>query len=61
MRANNVVAVLLPTTAYILRIAQPPARLLIDHGECCVRACVSAWQLLWPSLYLRVGSPVGFA
>jgi len=32
LASKNIVAVLLPTTAYILRIAQPPARKLIDQG-----------------------------
>lgn len=38
MAANNIAAVLLPTTAYILRIAQPPARKLIDGGVAIVLA-----------------------
>jgi hypothetical protein len=32
MSASNTVGVLLPTTAYVLRIAQPPARAMIDGG-----------------------------
>ena len=32
MAAKKVVAVLLPTTAYVLRIQPPPARKLIDSG-----------------------------
>jgi len=34
MASAGVVATLLPTTAYILRIAPPPARKLIDAGVC---------------------------
>jgi imidazolonepropionase len=32
MADNNVFAVLLPTTAYVLRIAPPPARAMIAAG-----------------------------
>ena len=32
MSAASVVAVLLPTTAYILRLKSPPARKMIDAG-----------------------------
>lgn len=32
MAANNVFGILLPTTAYVLRICPPPARRMIDNG-----------------------------
>lgn len=32
MAKNGIVAILLPTTAYILRLEYPPARKLIDNG-----------------------------
>jgi len=34
MAASGVVATLLPTTAYILRIKPPPAKKLLEHGVC---------------------------
>ena len=34
------VGVLLPTTAYILRLRPPPARKMIERGEVCVCVCV---------------------
>ena len=35
MAAGGVVGVLLPTTAYILRLTPPPARKMIEQGEYC--------------------------
>lgn len=32
MAENKIVAVLLPTTAYVLRLERPPARKMIDAG-----------------------------
>ena len=34
MAEASVCAVLLPTTAYILRLKQPPARKMIEAGMC---------------------------
>jgi imidazolonepropionase len=39
MAANNVHAVLLPTTAYLLRLPTPPARALVDAG---VAVCLAS-------------------
>ena len=35
MAMSEVVGVVLPTTAYILRLTPPPARKMIDQGEHC--------------------------
>lgn len=36
MAQDNIFAVLLPTTAYVLRIPPPPARALIDAGRASI-------------------------
>ena len=36
MRENNIVCVLLPTTAYVLQISRPPARKMIDKYDSIV-------------------------
>lgn len=45
MAAAAVVAVLLPTTAYILRLKSPPARKMIDGGIYVLMPCAFCFHL----------------
>lgn len=58
MATNDVIATLLPTTAYILRLTPPPARAMLDAGVCvCLgsdfnpNAPCLAMPLVGPNVY----------
>ena len=48
------VGILLPTTAYILRLRPPPARKMIERGEVCVCMCLFSFINCFINLYYKI-------